>query len=179
MIERCLPCWLISCVLWSRALLPAYLQPGSMFYTITDKPEPIFLATMVLSPITPRRHSSAYRYWTTSHFIRCFIRKARKKWGSWKWLPSFADFFVLCRKAFLHLRWCVQAVKRNPSCQFRFHSIYQHTQLNELFKWGCYEMKWIWICITDSFNYLWVGVTHMSDFSPLSSWIIERKQKEK
>lgn len=71
-------------------------------------PSPIFIATTFLS-IVPPRHSSAYSSWTTSHFIRCFIRKGRKKWDSSKWLSPFAAFFVLPQKAFLHLSWHIQA----------------------------------------------------------------------
>lgn len=109
--ESCLPCRLFSYVLRSWALLSAYLHPGSMFHLIINKPGPIFTATISVS-IIPHRHSSAHSSWTTSHFIRCFIRKGRKKWGSSKGPPSFADFFVLHQKASLHLRWCVQAQPR-------------------------------------------------------------------
>lgn len=105
-IERCLPCRLFSYILWSQAC-SLFISSLEICFT----PSPIFIATTSLS-IIPLKHSPACSSWTTSHFIRRFIRKGRKKWGSSKWLPSFADFFVLPQKAFLHLSWRIQAQSR-------------------------------------------------------------------
>ena len=129
-----------------------------VFYTFTKKAIPILIANTSLSIITP---SILLPTAPGPLHISLGASSGREEGSSSEWLPSFADFFVLHQKAFLHLSWLF---KRNPSCQFQFHSIYWQTQLNELFKWGCYEKKQIWICISYSFNHLLVGVTHILTF---------------
>lgn len=179
--------WLTDASLAGYFLKFSDYEPCSLLFSILEvhlapsptSLDPVFIATTSAS-IIPRRHSSAYRSWTTSHFIRCFLCKERKKWGSSKWRPSFADFFVLHQKAFLRLSWRIQAQSRKtpPVCS-------NSTLLTGTHSWmSCLSgvvTKWneFWICIIYSFNYLWVGATHIDDFSPLPSWIIKRKQKGK
>lgn len=143
--------WLTDASLAGYFLKFSDYEPCSLLFSILEvhlapsptSLDPVFIATTSAS-IIPRRHSSAYRSWTTSHFIRCFLCKERKKWGSSKWRPSFADFFVLHQKAFLRLSWRIQAQSRKtpPVCS-NSTLLTGTTQLNELFKWGCNEMKWI------------------------------------
>lgn len=86
---------------------------SSLLDAVTGKSGPTSTAT----PLSPLFHVAIplpTALQTTSHFISCFIRKGREKWGSSKQLPAFADFFVLHRKAFLQLGWQFKHNQEKP-----------------------------------------------------------------
>lgn len=133
-MERCLPFRLFS---WFSDHEPCSLLTPSLevFYTFTKKPVPILIANTSLSIITPR-HSSAYSSWTTSHFIRCSIRKGRSGVAQNDCLHLLISLFCT-RKHF-----CISVGYSRETPPVNSNSTpFTGKQLNELFKWDCYEKK--------------------------------------